>query len=82
MSAAAKQPRDRINEIGLFGGQGLEKKHAMVVLKNGQYYLNDLDTPGGTYVNDQRVFKPTPLKNGDLIRVGNCVLRFGERAKR
>ena len=71
-----------ICDIGLFGGQGLEKKHANVILKNGQYFLADLDTPGGTYVNDQRVFKPTPLRDGDAIRVGNCVLRFGERAKR
>ncbi len=68
-------------DIGLFGGQGLEKQHARVILKNGQYFLKDLDTPGGTYVNDQLVTKPTPLRNGDAIRVGNCVLRFGERAK-
>jgi hypothetical protein len=69
-------------DIGLFGGQGLEKEHACVVLKNGRYLVEDLDTPGGTFVNDQRVTKPTPLRNGDAIRVGNCILRFGERAKR
>jgi hypothetical protein len=69
-------------DIGLFGGQGLEKKHALVYLKNGRYLLTDLDTPGGTYVNDQRVTRPVALRDGDFIRVGNCVLRFGERAKR
>ena len=36
-------------DIGLFGGQGLEKQHARIILKNGQYFLADLDTPGGTY---------------------------------
>ncbi len=69
-------------DIGLFGGQGLEKQHAQVILKNGRYFVADMDTPGGTYVNDQRVHKPTPLRDGDAIRVGNCILRFGERAKR
>ena len=74
--------KGEVCDIGLFGGQGLEKQHARVVLKDGQYYLADLDTPGGTYVNDERVDRPKPLRNGDAIRVGNCVLRFNERAKR
>jgi hypothetical protein len=69
-------------DIGLFGGQGLEKQHARITQREGQFVVSDLNTPGGTFVNDQRVDKPTPLRNGDAIRVGNCILRFGERAKR
>ena len=69
-------------DIGLFGGQGLEKQHARIFLKNNRYYLADMNTPGGTFVNERRVNGSTPLKDGDAIRVGNCVLRFGERAKR
>ena len=40
-----------------------------------------LATPGGTFVNESRVERPTPLHNGDAIRVGTCLLRFGERQK-
>jgi hypothetical protein len=68
-------------DIGLFGGQGVEKVHARILHRGNRYLLSDDDTPGGTYVNDEKISEPTPLRNGDIIRVGNCVLRFGERAK-
>ncbi len=69
-------------DVGLFGDSALEKLHARIQRKNNMYFLADAETTGGTYLNDKPVRKPTPLHNGDQIRVGNCVLRFGERAKR
>jgi hypothetical protein len=69
-------------DIGLFGDSAVERLHARILLKNNRYYVADADTPGGTYVNDRPVDQPTPLRDGDAIRVGNCVLRFGERQKR
>jgi hypothetical protein len=69
-------------DIGLFGGQGVEKVHARIRHKGNRYMLIDDDTPGGTYVNDEKVVEPKELRNGDAIRLGNCVLRFGERAKK
>jgi hypothetical protein len=68
-------------DIGLFGGQGVEKVHARILLQGKRYLLADDDTPGGTYLNDAKITAPTPLRHGDAIRVGNCVLRFGERQK-
>jgi hypothetical protein len=69
-------------DLGLFGDNTIEKQHARIRLKNNRYVVEDNGTPAGTYVNDQAVRKPTPLKSGDLIRVGKSVLRFGERQKR
>jgi hypothetical protein len=69
-------------DIGLFGDNGIERTHARIVRKNGRFLLDDADTPGGTYLNDARISQPTPLRDGDLIRVGRSSLRFGERAKR
>jgi hypothetical protein len=68
-------------DVGLFGGQGVEKVHARILLQGKRYLLADGGTPGGTYLNDQKITAPAPLRNGDTIRVGNCVLRFGERQK-
>jgi len=68
-------------DLGLFGEQGIEKLHARILVKNNRYLLDDAQTPGGTFLNDARVVRPTPLKNGDTIRVGSCMLRFGERQK-
>jgi hypothetical protein len=69
-------------DIGLFGGQGVEKVHARIIQKGRRYLLADDDTPGGTYLNDEKISEPTELHNGDMIRLGNCVLRFGERHKK
>jgi Inner membrane component of T3SS, cytoplasmic domain len=70
------------SDIALFGDSGVEKAHANIVLDNGRYYLEDLQTPGGSFVNDQKVAGRAALKAGDMIRVGKSVLRFDERAKR
>ncbi len=70
------------SDIALFGDSGVERAHANIVLEGGRYFLEDLQTPGGSYVNDQKVEGRMPLRAGDLIRVGKSVLRFNERAKR
>jgi pSer/pThr/pTyr-binding forkhead associated (FHA) protein len=59
----------------------VEKLHARLVQQGERYYLEDSGSPAGTYVNGQRVKGPTPLKSGDLIRVGKNLLRFSERQK-
>ena len=69
-------------DLGLFGDNAIERLHARILLKNNRYVLADADTPGGTYVNDQRINRPTALSSGDVIRVGNSLLEFGERQKR
>jgi hypothetical protein len=69
-------------DIGLFGDSQLDKLHARIVLKGNRYLLDDNGTQTGTYLNDRRISGPTPLKSGDEIRVGNSILRFGERQKR
>jgi hypothetical protein len=70
------------SDIALFGDAGVEKTHANIVLDSGRYYLEDQQSPGGTFVNDSKVNGRAPLKAGDLIRVGKSVLRFNERTKR
>lgn len=69
-------------DLGLFGDNSIERLHARILLKNNRYLLADADTPGGTFLNEERISKPTLLKSGDVIRVGNSVIEFGERQKR
>lgn len=68
-------------DVGLFGGQGVEKVHAKITRQGGRYLLSDAGTPGGTLLNGSRVTEPAPLRDGDRIQMGNCVLTFGERRK-
>ncbi len=69
-------------EVGLFGDAAVEPEHANITVLNGEYFLHDGGTPGGTFVNGVRITGPTLLKHGDLIQMGNSLLRFGARRKR
>jgi hypothetical protein len=69
-------------ELGLFGDSGIERQHARLVQEGNGYLLVDLGTPGGTFINGERVDGPTRLQSGDRIQVGQTILRFSERRKR
>ncbi|HTU20526.1 MAG TPA: FHA domain-containing protein [Gemmataceae bacterium] len=69
-------------DLGMFGDNTIERLHARILLKNNRYLLADAETPGGTFLNGERISKPTPLKSGDKIGVGKSVIEFGERQKR
>src|SRR5262249_1623773 len=69
-------------DIGLFGDARVERTHARILRQGGEYLLADAGTPGGTYLNGQRIGRPMPLRSGDLIGLGGSILRFGERRKR
>jgi hypothetical protein len=66
-------------DLGLFGDPRVEKQHARLLRLGGRYFLEDLGTPGGTYVNGARVADRRQLQAGDEIRVGRCLLRYDER---
>jgi hypothetical protein len=68
-------------DIGLFGDSGVARLHARIIQQGDRYVLADGGSEGGTYLNDQRIVQPTPLHSGDVIRLGNSVLCFGERRK-
>jgi hypothetical protein len=68
-------------DLGLFGGAGVEKVHARILRQADGFVVVDAQTPGGTYVNGQRLAGPRPLRAGDRIRLGNCELLFRERKK-
>jgi hypothetical protein len=69
-------------DLGLFGDPGIERLHARILHQGRHYLLADAGTPGGTFLNEQRITQPSPLRSGDAIRVGKSVVRFGERRKR
>jgi pSer/pThr/pTyr-binding forkhead associated (FHA) protein len=69
-------------DIGLFGDPGVEKLHARLIRRGNAYFVQDAGTPAGTFVNDRRVTDETPLRDGDAIRLGRCVLRFRETRRR
>jgi hypothetical protein len=69
-------------DIGLFGDPNVEKLHAAIVQAGNRYFVEDVGTPGGTFLNEQRVVGRLPLRSGDRIRMGRNVLCFQETQKR
>ena len=47
--------------------------HCGIRLWDGEYYVKDLKSKNGTFVNDQQV-DVTKIRGGDVIRVGSSVL--------
>ncbi len=52
------------------------RKHAEVFSLGGMYFIRDLASRNGTFVNDSRITEETPLRPGDRIRIGSSTLMF------
>lgn len=54
----------------------VSQQHARIFGKNGSWYVEDLGSTNGTYVNDQKLAAPAMVQPGDRIRVGTTVLEL------
>ena len=48
----------------------VSRRHAELRRENGHWYVVDLGSSYGTYLNDQQLTAPAPLSVGSSIRVG------------
>ncbi len=51
-------------------------RHARVVAAETGYYIEDLGSTNGTYVNGQRITAPTSISLQDTVRIGKTVLKL------
>lgn len=49
--------------------------HARVFHQDGRLLVEDLGSTNGTFVNSERITKPTKLGRGDLLQVGGTVFQ-------
>ena len=57
----------------------VSRRHARITLRNGEYFVEDLGSTNGTFVNrGKRLLpgQPQPLRESDEIIVGKTFLRF------
>ncbi len=68
--------RSKENSIPLFD-HCVSRRHAMIQLIGGcKYYIFDLGSRNGTYINGKRVQLPHLLCNGDHITLGETTIEF------
>jgi pSer/pThr/pTyr-binding forkhead associated (FHA) protein len=50
--------------------------HARLYGQNGTWYVEDLGSTNGTFLNDRRVSSPVEIHAGDVVKVGKTVLEL------
>lgn len=56
----------------------VSRQHAQITESHGFFYVEDLRSRNGTYVNDEPVSKATQLADGDIIRICEFLYAFYE----
>jgi pSer/pThr/pTyr-binding forkhead associated (FHA) protein len=54
--------------------KNVSRQHARLLTTAGDYFIEDLNSTNGTFLNGKRVLARTRLKDRDLIRVYNVTL--------
>lgn len=50
--------------------------HARVFRRDGQFYVEDLGSTNGTYVNRRKVTAPVAIRRGDRLQIGKTVMEL------
>lgn len=58
-------------------GERVSRRHAMISLRDqDDFWVMDLGSSNGTFLNERRIVQPVKLSDGDRIGVGNCDFTF------
>ena len=59
------------NTIVLAEDLKVSRHHANIVRQDDHYVVQDVGSANGTFLNDERLTEPKPLKDGDVIQLGD-----------
>lgn len=54
----------------------ISRRHAMVVKRDDHFYLSDLGSTNGSFINKEQVIDPIRLAEGDKVALGSVVFKF------
>jgi len=74
--------RDADCEI-ILQGESVSRRHAQLERRGDRWWLVDLNSKNGTFVNDEQIEVQHALSNGDLFKIGPNILKYlsGEDAE-
>lgn len=53
----------------------VSQEHALISLRDGRWWLEDLESSNGTLLNGIRIDEPTVISDGDVIELGRIKLK-------
>ena len=58
--------------------KGVSRRHAQVVLRDGELTVRDVGSVNGTFVNGHRLnaYQAVPINSGDVLQLGTLVLQI------
>ena len=63
-------------QVALDDDNYVSQLHARVFRRDGQFYVEDLGSTNGTYVNRKKVTAPIAIRRGDRLQVGKTVMEL------
>ena len=67
-------------DIYLFKDAEIDPKHAEIIKSGNKYVIKDMNTGSGVFVNGRRIDR-TILQSGDIVTMGETVLKYLEKNK-
>lgn len=67
--------RDRHNDVR-FSDTFVSHDHAQIILNQDNYYIEDLESINGTYINGEKAAGPVSLAHGDTIKMAGVTFKF------
>lgn len=58
----------------------MSRKHAVIVLKSGEFTINDLGSKNGTFLGSEKVSTERKLRPGDDLQFGNITARLSGKS--
>jgi pSer/pThr/pTyr-binding forkhead associated (FHA) protein len=68
--------RDQTNDIVLADDEQVSGKHLRLFVRAGMYYVEDMGSTNGTFLNGERISEAVLLTSGDLIKTGKTILKY------
>ncbi len=63
-------------QVTLEGDNYVSQLHARVFRRDGQFYVEDLGSTNGTYLNRKKVTAPIAIRKGDKLQIGKTIMEL------
>jgi pSer/pThr/pTyr-binding forkhead associated (FHA) protein len=72
ITSIGRNPRNTI----VLDNSYVSGEHALLIWRDSNWWLEDLDSRNGTLLNDLPVGEPTVISTGDIVAIGNIQLKL------